>query len=59
MTSGDAERIVDRIWYSIKDGGILGVTVIDRKGNILSAKSVESFKEMFGIAKMEKITVEP
>lgn len=51
MTSGAAERIVDRILYVFKDGGILGVAVIDRKGYFLSAKSVESFKETFGIAR--------
>lgn len=51
VTSSAAERIVDRILYAFKDGGILGVAVIDRKGNILSAKSVESFKETFGIAR--------
>ncbi len=51
VTPGAAERIVDRILYAFKDGGILGVAVIDRKGNILSAKSVESFKETFGIAR--------
>jgi hypothetical protein len=32
VTSGAAERIVDRILYSIKDGRILGVAVIGRKG---------------------------
>jgi hypothetical protein len=48
VTSGAAERIVDHILYAFKDGGILGVAVIDRKGNILSAKSVESFKERLG-----------
>ena len=51
MTSGAAERIVDHILYSINDGGILGVAVIDRKRIILCAKSGESFKETFGIAK--------
>ena len=51
VTSGAAERIADHILYAFKDGGILGVAVIDRKGNILSAKSVESFKETFGIAR--------
>jgi hypothetical protein len=51
LTSGAAGRLVDRILYSMKDGGILGVAVIDKKGNILSAKSVESFKETFGIAR--------
>ena len=51
VTSGASERIVDRILYAFNDGGILGVAVIDRKGNILSAKSVESFKETFGITR--------
>lgn len=58
-TSGAAERIVDRILYYIKDGGILGVVVIDRKGNVLSAKSVEYFKETFGIDRDGEIMVEP
>ncbi len=50
MTSSAAERIVDRILYALKCGGIPGVALIDRKGNILSAKSVESFKETFGMS---------
>ena len=54
VTSAAAERIVNRILYAFKDGGILGVAVIDRKGNILSAKSVESFKETFRIARVEE-----
>ena len=54
MTSAAAERIVDGILYAFKDGGILDVAVIDRKGNILSAKSVESFKETFGKAREKK-----
>jgi hypothetical protein len=52
VNSSAAERIVDDILSSsINDGGILGVSVIDRKGNILSAKSTESFKEVFEVAR--------
>ena len=54
MTSAAAERIVDGILYAFKDGGILDVAVIDRKGNILSAKAGESFKETFGKAREKK-----
>lgn len=49
MNSAAADRIVDQILYSINDGGILGVAVIDRKGNVLSAKSMEAFRQIFGI----------
>lgn len=43
MTAAAADRIVDHILYSINDGGILGVAVIDWKGKVLSAKSIGSF----------------
>lgn len=49
MTSAAADRRVDHILYSNNDGGVLGVAVIDRKGNVLSAKSMEAFKQIFGI----------
>jgi hypothetical protein len=45
---GAAERMVDDIFSSIDDVGILAVGIMDRKGNFLSSKSKESFKETFG-----------
>jgi hypothetical protein len=49
ITSGNAERIVDNI-LSTNDE-ILAISIIDMKGNILAAKSKESFKEEFGVAR--------
>jgi hypothetical protein len=46
-TSTDAERIVDDI-LSTNDG-ILAVSIMDIGGNILAAKSKESFKEAFRV----------
>ncbi len=47
--SNDAERVVNHI-LSINDE-ILAVSIIDMKGNILAAKSKESFKEAFGVTR--------
>lgn len=52
VTPSEAERIVDDI--SSSNDGILSTSVMDRKGNIIAAKSKESFKEAFGVnLKME------
>jgi hypothetical protein len=48
-TSSNAERIVNNI-LSINDE-ILAISIIDMKGNILAAKSKESFKEAFGVTR--------
>jgi hypothetical protein len=50
VTPTIAERIVDNILSSINVGGVLGVSLIDRKGNTLSAKSRDSFRKSFGLA---------
>ena len=48
-TSSDAEKIVDGILSS--NDKILAVSIIDNKrGNILAAKSRQSFKDAFGVA---------
>ncbi len=47
VNSSAAERIVDGI-LSTNDE-ILAISIIDKKGNILAAKSKESFKEAFGV----------
>jgi hypothetical protein len=47
ITSNDAKRIVDDI-LSTNDE-ILAISIMDMKGNILAAKSKESFKEAFGL----------
>jgi hypothetical protein len=48
VTSNGAERIAGNI-LSIHDE-ILGVSLMDKKGNILAANSKESFNEMFRLA---------
>jgi hypothetical protein len=48
VTSNDAERIAGDV-LSIHDE-ILGISIMDKKGNILAANSKESFKEAFGAA---------
>jgi hypothetical protein len=48
VTSDDAERIAGNV-LSIYDE-ILGISIIDKKGNILAANSKESFNEAFGVA---------
>lgn len=48
-----AERIVDNILSSINDGVVLGASVIDRKGNNLSAKSRDSFRKLFELARRD------
>ena len=47
VTSTAAQRIVDDI-LSTNDE-ILGISIINQKGNILAAKSKESFKKAFGL----------
>jgi hypothetical protein len=47
--SSNAERIVNDI-LSINDE-ILAISIIDMKGNILAARSKESFKEAFGVTR--------
>jgi hypothetical protein len=49
VTSSNAERIVND-FLSINDK-ILAISIIDMKGNILAAKSKESFKEAFGVTR--------
>lgn len=52
VTPNEVERIVDDI--SSSNDEILSTSVMDRKGNIIAAKSKESFKEAFGVnLKME------
>jgi hypothetical protein len=48
VSSSAAERIVDDILSS--NDGILVISVMDTKGNTLSAKSRESFRESFEVA---------
>ena len=50
VTPTTAERIADDILSSISIVGVLGVSLIDRKGNTLSAKSTDSFRKSFGLA---------
>jgi hypothetical protein len=47
VSSSTAKRIVDDILLTGDE--ILAISIIDKKGNILAAKSKESFKEAFGI----------
>ena len=47
VDSSAAKRIVDDILLTSDE--ILAISVIDKKGDILAAKSKESFKEAFGI----------
>lgn len=42
-----AQRISDNILST--DDGILAISIMDIKGNILAAKSKQSFKETFGL----------
>jgi hypothetical protein len=48
VTPNDAERIAGDV-LSIHDE-ILGISIMDKKGNILAANSKESFKEALGVA---------
>jgi hypothetical protein len=47
VTSSEAERVLDDV-LSTNDG-ILTISIMDMMGNILAAKSKESFKEAFGL----------
>ena len=47
VSSNAAKRIVDDILLTSNE--ILAISVIDKKGNILAAKSKESFKEAFRV----------
>jgi hypothetical protein len=51
-TSTEAERIVDDILSSSNE--ILAISVMDRSGNILVAKSRESFKKRFDVSSLEE-----
>jgi hypothetical protein len=53
VTPAAAERIVDDILSSIINGGVVGVSLIDTKGNTLSAKSRDSFRKSFGLARRD------
>jgi hypothetical protein len=46
-TATAAQRISDYILSA--DDGILAISIMDIKGNILAAKSKQSFKEIFGL----------
>jgi hypothetical protein len=48
ITSSDAETISDDILSSNEE--ILGISIMDMRGNILSANSKESFKEAFTVS---------
>ena len=47
VSSGAAKRIVDDILLT--NDQILAISIIDKKGNILAAKSKDSFKEVFEV----------
>ena len=50
-TSAAAQRISDYILSAAADDdGILAISIMDIKGNILATKSKQSFKETFGLA---------
>jgi hypothetical protein len=49
ITPTTAERIVDNILSSPNSKGVLGVSLIDSKGNTLSAKSTDSFRKSFAL----------
>jgi hypothetical protein len=49
ITSGAAERVSDDI-LSTNDE-ILAISIMDMSGNILAAKSKESFKQAFGVTR--------
>jgi hypothetical protein len=51
-TSIEAERIVNDILSSNNE--ILAISVMNRKGNILSAKSRESFKKRFEVSSLDE-----
>jgi hypothetical protein len=49
VTSSDAETISDDILSSNDE--ILGISIMDMRGNILAANSKESFKEAFAVSR--------
>lgn len=49
VTSGDAETISDDILSSNDE--IVGISIMDMRGNILAANSKESFKEAFAVSR--------
>jgi hypothetical protein len=49
ITSGTAKRISDDILSSNDE--TLAISIMDMKGNILAAKSKESFKKAFGVTR--------
>ncbi len=46
MTGDEAERMASDILY--KNEGIMGILIMDMKGNILASNSTQSFKKAFG-----------
>src|SRR5919112_5077543 len=50
VNSGAAKRIVDDILLT--NDQILAISIIDKKGNILAAKSKDSFKEGFEVTEV-------
>jgi hypothetical protein len=50
ITSSDAETISDDILSSSEE--ILGISIMDMRGNILSANSKGSFKEAFTVSQV-------
>jgi hypothetical protein len=49
VTSSDAERIVEDILSSNSE--ILGISIMDMRGNILAANSKEAFRETFEVSR--------
>jgi hypothetical protein len=49
VTPNAAKRTVDEILFSNDE--ILAISIIDMRGNILAARSKESFKESFGVTR--------
>jgi hypothetical protein len=49
VTSGNAERIIDDILSSNDE--ILGISIMDLRGNIFASTSKEVFKEAFAVSR--------
>jgi hypothetical protein len=49
LTHRQAEQIVDDVLST--DDKVLAISIMDRRGNILAAKSKESFKQAFGVSR--------
>ncbi len=50
ITRSEAEKIVDVI-LSDNEEEILAISIMDMRGNVLAAKSKESFKQAFGVTR--------